>query len=108
MTTVRVELIKVVHEVCGVRGVAGDQIVVGGNRQRNVKRFGQLGSLTNVRVADNALSGTEVVTPVDRDEHNVDLPPAERLDQTIVDHGVARVVDGDAIPLDDVAEVWVS
>src|SRR5918912_4504159 len=108
VAAVRVEPVEVVYEVRRVRGVAGDQVVVGGDGQRNVQCFSELGGLAKVGVTDNALCGTEVVAPVNRNEHNVDSPLAEHLDQTFVDHGVARVVDGDAVPLDDVAEVWVS
>src|SRR5919199_5292136 len=105
---VRVEPVEVVHEVGGVLGITGDQVVVGRNNYSNVEGLGQLGRLSEVGVAYDVLGGAEVVAPVDRDERHVDAPPAEPLDQAVIDYGIARMVDSDAVPLDNVAKIRIA
>src|SRR3712207_8523511 len=53
-------------------------------------------------------SRPEVVAAVDRDEGHVYIPGREPLDEAVVDHRIARVVDGHAVALDHVPQVCVA
>ena len=70
----RVEAVEVAHEMPGIRGVAGDQVVVRRHDQTEVQRLGELRRLAEVRVAYDAPGRPEIVAAVDGYEGHVYRP----------------------------------
>jgi hypothetical protein len=95
-----VQAIQIAREVPRIYCVEREQVVVGGHHERKAKLLRQVRCFALVCVADDALPRAEEVATVDRHEGHVYLPSTEGLYQAIIDHGVARVVERDAVPLD--------
>src|SRR5215211_4162465 len=95
-----VQAIRIAHEVPRIYRIEREQVVVGGHHEPKVEFLRQVCYFAVVRVADDALPRAEEVATVGRHEGHIYLPPAEGLYQAIIDHGVARVVERDAVSLD--------
>src|SRR3712207_737925 len=108
MAPLMVQSMQVACEVTWVYRVEREQVEVGWYHQPEVQLLRQVCCFAVVRVADDAFPRAKKVATVDRHEGHVYLPSIEGLYQAVIDHGVARVVERDAVPLDHVPQVRVA